>query len=228
MWEQFWSAADVERYSKRTDTKFCRVPLSAVTEDRGLGNPFLVKLLTILPEGCFIAGGCMANLLGEREDIKDIDMFFRDNQSLEGMIELVNEGFDGEWCHGEAVYKTTYDPEIGGYNPRCINFTCDGFPTIQMINTMRYGSPEAVIDTFDFTISMVATDGTDLVFHPLAPLDIARKRLVLHRMTFSASTIGRLAKYAKRGYYACPGSLLAISQAIRDTEANGDEYQYVD
>jgi hypothetical protein len=93
-----------------------------------------------------------------------------------------------------------------------------------------YEDASHVIDSFDFTISQFAFTNNSFVYNGEAMMDLARKRLVLHRMQFPASTLRRLIKYASKGYYACPGSLINICEAIQTFNGSPDvnEVVYVD
>lgn len=216
--EPYWSPGWQEIVRQPTGMIFSTAQLSDFVDDRGMGEKFLVDFLALLPAGCWAAGGCCGNLMGERQDIKDIDVFFDSPEAFDAMETLLrtHEFFAG--------YFTPDIPEPS----RVHNWDRADSPRIQLIKTMWYASAEAVLDSFDFTISQVAADATTVWFNPLAPLDLARKRLVVHRVLWAASTLGRLAKYAKRGFYACPGSLQRLSDAIRLSESTGDEYVYID
>ena len=104
-------------------------------------------------------------------------------------------------------------------------------PPIQLVKLVWYDSAEHVIDSFDLTVVQFATDGEDLVFNPVAMLDLARKRIVLHRMQFPTSTLRRLVKYTKKGFYACPGSLQRICTEVADAIAKNpgaEQFAYID
>jgi hypothetical protein len=90
-----------------------------------------------------------------------------------------------------------------------------------------YDNAEHVIDSFDFTVIQFAFTNKEFVFNGMSFMDLARKRLVLHRMQFPASTMRRLIKYTQKGYYACPGSLVTICQAIQDYKGESDIFNVV-
>ena len=102
---------------------------------------------------------------------------------------------------------------------------------IQLLKLHWYTSAEHVIDSFDFTVAQFAieVDTGDLVANPISFLDLARKRLVLHRMQWPSSTLRRMVKYSKKGYYACPGALAEISKQVAEHIDDDDEqFVYVD
>lgn len=80
------------------------------------------------------------------------------------------------------------------------------------------------IDNFDFTVTCFATNGKDFVYHPSAPFDLLRKRLVINNLPFPLSTLQRMQKYIKRGYWICNGGMLEIAKAQSEIDwENKDE-----
>jgi hypothetical protein len=74
-----------------------------------------------------------------------------------------------------------------------------------------------VIDTFDFTVSMLGTDGKALYFNKFTWTDLMRKRLRVHHIHHGISTMRRMIKYSKRGFYACVGTMRAVAQGVIDS-----------
>jgi len=213
-------------FLKRTDVEYSKVRLSALHE-RGIENNLFKALITYLPEGVYIAGGFMTSLLQDDKNAKDIDLFCNSEKAFKEVCNLIlsppekkENDPDGDLAWAWRGYTTTTD--IGKFNEhnesvRFLKFTHVGGkrPEIQVMKMSWYDNAEHVIDTFDLTIAQIATDGEFIYLHPLTQLDLAKKRLVLHRMQFPASTIRRIIKYASKGYYACPGSLVNISKEIQ-------------
>lgn len=79
-----------------------------------------------------------------------------------------------------------------------------------------YTSPESVIDSFDFTITQCAYDGTDFYFGEYTLWDIPRKKLALHKLTYGVATMRRLIKYTDQGFTACAGVMRSILEAVVD------------
>jgi hypothetical protein len=69
------------------------------------------------------------------------------------------------------------------------------------------GSPTEVINTFDFTVSMLGTNGKSLYFGPHTWTDLFRKRLRVHHVHHGISTMRRMVKYSRRGFQACVGTM---------------------
>jgi len=161
---------------------------------------------------------------------KDVDLFFTSERAFRETLDLcLNPPSDNNawaWRNTEVDKKELKSLNGPGSSAmRFINFksTEKNKPSLQLIKLAWYESPEHVIDTFDFTCVQFATDGKFLYFNPLSTFDLARKRLVLHRMQFPASTLRRLIKYGNRGFYACPGSLVKISEEMLKAKQEGAE-----
>jgi len=229
----YWTAEDAPEFIKRTGTKYYRSPLKKVLDERGLENRLLNNLVKHLPKGAFIAGGFITSILQGDKNASDIDMFFTDGDAFANTMDLLldlSPKGDGEAAEGLddddrpwawEGYEMTGDPKKLSYGTlRYVKFEHPKRPPIQLIKLVWYEDAEHVIDTFDLTIAQFAatgnheTAGAELVFNPLGLFDLVRKRIVLHRMQFGASTLRRLIKYSKKGYWACPGAMVKICEAI--------------
>jgi hypothetical protein len=220
-----WAAGTTEvLFLSRTDTAYAKVKVGSLHE-RGIQNGLFTALIATMPKGVYIAGGFMTSLLQEDKHAKDIDLFCNSEQAFKDICNMLIEppekkdSDDGDVYWPFRGYKTETDiVKFNEHNEsvRFLKFTHEGNrPEIQIMKMSWYDSPEHVIDTFDLTIAQIATDGEFVYLNPLTQFDLAKKRLVLHRMQFPASTIRRIVKYAAKGYYACPGSLVNISSEIQ-------------
>jgi len=235
-----WATDTTEvEFLSRTDTNYSKVRLSALKE-RGIENALFNALILHLPKGCVIAGGFMTSLLQEDKHAKDVDIFCTTEQSFKDVCNMLispsepKDSDDGDTLWAYRGYST--NTEISKFNDhnesvRFLKFVHEGDkrPEIQVMKMSWYTDAAHVIDTFDLTIAQIATDGEFIYMNPLTPFDLAKKRLVLHRMQFPASTIRRVVKYASKGYYACPGSLVNISREIQSwtTKVDIDEENFV-
>lgn len=73
---------------------------------------------------------------------------------------------------------------------------------------------ESTIDRFDFTVCCFAVNRKTVLFHPSAPFDLMAKRIVINSLPFPLSTLQRLQKFSKRGYWICNGGMLEIAKAM--------------
>lgn len=223
-------------------------------QDRGMAHKMLFEIQRALPEGAWIAGGCFERAI-HGEPIKDIDIFFRDEEtfmkafdSLTAVEKIEKLDLDvpfeedvntneGKNWYSNLVEKDPEEMEgiIGSSKTRFIVLTKKNRPDIQLIKTMWYPSAEAVLHGFDFTAAQIATKTVnghvEVTMNPMALSDIQRKRLILWRMTFPTSTIRRMIKYAQKGYYACGGALETLATAVRDQmtdHPDTKDIQYID
>jgi len=126
----------------------------------------------------------------------DIDVFFR-----------TKEQFDETKAYVESIGYQKHQENAYNKHP---NPTEDFPGDLQLISLGYYATPEAVIDTFDFTICQMITDGDTLWLGDYTLWDLARKRLALHELTYPVATLGRLMKYSKQGFTVCDGVLADI------------------
>lgn len=211
----FWSPEEAPAFLKRTSTQYARLPFSVLT-DRGLRGEALEEFTKHIPEGAIVAGGYMTSLMQDDDQAKDLDIFFTSESAFTGFQKKVERdayfgGYEIEPAHQKALAEGKSE------TLRFVKYVHPTLPPLQLIKLAWYESAEHVIDTFDLTVAQVAADREGVVVNPLAIFDIARKRIVLHRMNFPASTLRRVIKYADKGYYACPGSLAKIAEAVYET-----------
>lgn len=247
-----WTENDAPQFLSRTDTVYSQVPIRELWQ-RGIeGNRLYDSLISFLPDGAYIAGGFMSSLLQEDKKATDIDFFFNGPETFAKVFDMLMSPPEDDDAWGWRGY--TLDTELKGFDSerylrnigkpvaepyeiakdvRFVRFKHATLPPIQLIKLVWYTGPEHVIDSFDLTVSQVVSTNVHIHMHPLAPMDIQRKRIVLHRMQFPASTLRRVIKYTSKGYYACAGSLGRISEAIGKFMADPkgqppEQYFYVD
>lgn len=177
----------------------------------------MAALPPLSPTGPWVAGGLLRRVVAETSlDGTDIDVFFaNEEQRIRFEEALVGKGAQIKRVGETLSVFTMYVPATGDTTE------------IQCIYLRYYSSPEDVIDTFDFTICQIAHDGTDFVFGDFTLWDLARKRLVLHKLTYPVATIRRVLKYTKQGFYICAGAIQEILQTVASNPAlleNSTEY----
>lgn len=193
----------------------------ARSTDREFADTTLAKVLAGLPElttsGPWIAGGAIRRTALGQEPDSDFDFFFRDADRLAlWATELEQRGFT-------LFRETEHHKHYRGYIP--------GDPMmrdVQLIRFAFYGSAEEVINSFDFTICQLAFDGTSLTVGDHTLWDLGRKRLAVHRITFPVSSMRRLLKYTRQGFYACNGALNALLRASVENPELRTDIAYVD
>lgn len=175
-------------------------------------------VLDQLPKGAWVAGGAIRRTLAGHALDSDFDFFFRDEVALvewelalPSSLRLVRETQHHK--HWRGLLEGMERPV-----------------DIQAIKFAFYDSAEAVIDSFDYTITMFALDGTDLVTTPEALWDLGRKRLAIHRVTYPVATMRRMLKYGKQGFTACAGCMATLfRETAKSPEALANiDIEYVD
>jgi len=94
-----------------------------------------------------------------------------------------------------------------------VNFWINGCK-VQVILRYAPEDPNAIFETFDFTIVCGAYNGTTFYCHDRFWQDIASKRLVVNKLYFPLRSMERMAKYSGRGYTPCPFGLLELAKTI--------------
>lgn len=176
----------------------------------------LEELPNLSKEGPWLAGGALRRTLIGMELESDFDFFFRDAKQLAKFKKDLKEL--GANLTSENDHAETFMLKV-----------CGKDRVIQLIKMDFYESPEEVIDSFDFTITQLAYDGTDIYFGPYTLWDLPRKRLALHKLTYGVATMRRLIKYTDQGFTACQGVMRSILEAVVDNPSViQSEVQYVD
>ena len=235
----YWEVAP--DFLEPSGLKFSECDFSEFLEDRGLKNRLLETMVLNLPDGAYISGGAITSII-QKHPIIDIDMFFLTEKSFKETLRLFiveaerNKLEEAERWVFDKYSIVTRDMEKFCQNSkdyRYIGLKHENLnrPMVQLLKLYWYDSPEQIIDSFDITVAqfIVGNDGI-MKFNPMSFYDIANKKLVLHRLQWAGSTLRRIIKYSKKGYYACPGSLINIAEAINKKEKleNENEYMYVD
>jgi hypothetical protein len=177
----------------------------------------------------FIAGGCFKNIF-ENKPVKDVDIFFRSDEDFQKAVIHYRDHEDFE-----QVYE----------NDNVIAFRKKGRKEyIELIRTV-FGSPQEIIQEFDFTItkfayyqtheSYINEDGREderLVYKCLVH-DQFFEHLMLHRtviddkITRPVNTFERMIKYTRYGFYPCKETKMKIIQAIWDLEERPNDVSNV-
>ena len=150
-------------------------------------------LNVLIGNGVTLAGGLLRTLISQTEVLSpektDIDLFFE----FPKMVALVKE-FIEKTEEFEKIFEcpeeklTTYKHTKTGWK-------------LQLITVNYYKSPVEVISSFDFTCTMFATDGNKLYMGETSIEDTMEKRLRWNVITYPASSLRRMMKYARKGYW---------------------------
>ena len=124
-------------------------------------------------DGPWIAGGAAIELyeIGSLKNARDVDIFFKSRSQFDNYYHKARRI---EEHHLESKEIFAVNQEYEGFN-----FTIK-FRNNLIINGIgfNYGNtPEDVINTFDFTVTQIATDGICFISNPLTIIDIKNKKL---------------------------------------------------
>jgi hypothetical protein len=146
--------------------------------------------------GCWIAGGCIRSSI-LNEQWSDIDVF--------GPTDMLDEFVKTNLLNAKQVHKSklmsTYKLEGN---------------KIQVIYR-EYDSMPECLNSFDYTITQFAFDGSHLWCNPDALIHLFERRLVVHRIhpEFAIDSLRRMQKYIKKGFSICDGGITDLVNGIR-------------
>lgn len=153
-------------------------------------------ILDRLPSICWVGGGCVRDFFSIGYMSSDIDVYFPNEE------ELLKAR---EWLEDNQI-------DIKFENEKIVMFYMNNqkFEFVKVY----FDSPMATIQEFDFTVCCCAVSKEDVFIHETFFMDLAKRRLVINKLPFPLSTLQRLQKYFKKGYWICNGGLLDIARAI--------------
>lgn len=145
---------------------------------------------------CWVAGGAVRDFFSVGKPLCDVDVFFPSTNEYNGADEILSKD-----------NKVVSDTENG----KMIIVEKRKF---HLIKKHFYDSPESTIRSFDFTVCCAAVDREKIYNHYTFFIDLARRRIVINNLPFPLSSLQRLQKYIKKGFWICNGGLLDLSKAI--------------
>jgi len=184
--------------------------------------------------GPWVAGGAIRRIFTGEEQNSDIDYFFRNEEQFEQAKTSVEAA--GGILRGRndmnhsyvipAAEEIVLSEETGDETP-FKNFVAE--QKVQLIHFRFYNNPAEVLDSFDYTLSQFLWDGSYFHFGDFALFDVARKKLVPHKVTYGVSTLRRMLKYTDQGYTICAGGLGDIlRQVAEEPSVINQEVLYID
>lgn len=162
---------------------------------------FNKQILTELKEKgitAWVAGGIVRDYFMGIPLNTDYDLFFPDEENFKKCAEYFRvSGAYVKWesDNGMKVF----------YNGKTYDLVKKYFP-----------NPQETIDAFDFTVSMFAVDEEQVYYHPAAFIDLAKRQLMINKITYPASTMSRAFRYYQKGFKMCRGEMKKIVQSIQD------------
>ena len=161
-------------------------------------------ILKLLGKDTFLAGGALRSYLSS-EKVNDFDLFFTNPERPRKVLDhLLKNKF-------VKVFHCPND-ELISLKKKNIH--------IQLIMDKYHTSPSKLIETFDFTICMFATDGKTLFTTKEALKHLKQKVIMINRITFPASSIKRFGKYTDYGFFLPQGTLKCFMEQVLSEESS--------
>lgn len=197
-------------------------------------NTQLAKMMDRLPPignayGVWLAGGSVRRTLSGDKLDSDYDFFFKDEDSMNNFIKELEEYGAKKLKENDKNKMFIMPSDIEENEVEYFDNIYQPELKIQCINFQFFSDMEAVLNSFDFTICMFGYDGTNFFTGDYSLWDLAKKRLVVNKVTYAVSSMRRLLKYTKQGFTACGGCLTQIlNEVVENPEIINSETQYID
>jgi hypothetical protein len=159
---------------------------------------------------CWIAGGALRDYFMGVPVKTDYDIFFpNDTEYQKASIYFKAKGAEVKW-ESENGMKVKY-----------------GVLTIDLVKKF-FDSPQATIDAFDFTVSMFAVDKEKLYHGESTFIDLAKRQLMINKITYPASSLSRAFRYYKKGFTMCAGEMKKLIESIQEMPKEQPEVEQVE
>ncbi len=145
---------------------------------------------------CWVAGGAVRDFFSIGRPRTDVDVLF---PSIE-QFNLADRKLSGKY-------------KVVGDNDSAKTFQVDGKP-FQIIKSHFYDSPESAIAEFDFTVCCAAVTRDRTYFHETFFVDLARRELVINKISHPLSTLQRMQRYVRKGYWMNGHNLFELAKSI--------------
>lgn len=183
-----------------------------------MGKTHLGRILESLPaiseEGPWVAGGAVRRVFEGDYTDTDFDFFFRNVEQKDAFVKQILSSNSAKIVSNDKNATLT----VPGFNQSVgeDEFVYVPERTVQAIHFRYYESPQDVIDSFDYTMTQFAYDGAHFYMGNFSLYDVARKRLVPHKITYATDSLRRMLKYANQGYTVCAGAMSEVLQQVAD------------
>lgn len=166
-------------------------------------NKFKEIILTELMNeeiNCWIAGGSVRDYFMGIPVKTDIDIFFPNEEEYKKAEKFFKQK------NGEVKWNSD--------NGMKIKYKKKTFDLVKKF----FKNPKDTINNFDFTVSMLAVDKNNVYFGETTLIDLAKRQLMINKITYPASTTSRMVRYLKKGFNICNGELYKIIKSIQEEE----------
>jgi len=192
---------------------YFRTPFKEFCDRSNCDYSELYKVFDVICGDVWCVGGAIRRMLIHKALDSDFDFFFKSAEHLEAWEKSLPSTFS-------LVRETEHHKHWKGTVGDSV-LPID----VQAIRFKFYESAEAVIDSFDYTITQFALDGDELVTSATALWDLGRKKLAIHKVTYPVSTMRRMLKYSTQGFTACAGCMATL---LRETATSPEAMASLD
>jgi len=190
---------------------------------RHIGNEDVVRLLKHAK--CFVAGGAVTSMFSGKE-INDIDVYFRDYESLVVVLKNLFSIDDADESDDKDLDKAMANfLDIGqfqliytNHTKKSVLFVKDELH-LQLIYFKFFQTPQEIFDTFDFTVNMGVYDfaAEEFVLHDDFLKDVAQRRLMVNPKTaYPIISLLRIDKYKGKGYEISRKEFVKLCLAVNN------------
>lgn len=158
-------------------------------------------ILTELKESginCWLAGGALRDYFAGVVIKTDYDLFFPNDYEYQKCAKYFKDK--------EAIVIWESD------NGMKVKYNKRKFDLVKKF----FQGPQETINEFDFTVSQFAVDTEKVYYGETSFIDLAKRQLMINKITFPASTMSRSFRYYTKGYIMCQGEMKKLFEAIQD------------
>src|SRR6185312_5093576 len=146
---------------------------------------------------CWIAGGAIRDYFSGVKVNTDYDLFFPND-------------IEYEKC---KVYFKAKECSVKWESDNGMKIIYNG-KTFDLVKKF-FATPKETIDAFDFTVSMFAVDTETVYYGETTFIDLAKRQLMINKITYPASTMRRAFRYYKKGFSMCVGEMKKMVESIQ-------------
>ncbi len=169
---------------------------------------------------CWLAGGAIRDYFMGIPIQTDHDIFFpNESEYLKAVSYFKEKGAIVKWESDNGM-KVEYKNRI--------------FDLVKKF----FLNPLDTINNFDFTVSMFAVDRTQVYYGKTSFIDLAKRQLMMNKISYPASTLSRAFRYCKKGFIIrseeiqklylairkMPDKTLSIDHQYDDDDSSGDSF----
>jgi len=165
----------------------------------------ILEELKISDIKCWIAGGSVRDYFSGTKINTDYDIFFPNEEEFNKTKKFfIEKDCEIKWESDNGI-KIVYNKK-----------------TFDLVKKY-FESPQKTIDEFDFTVSMFAVDYDNVYYGESSFIDLAKRQLMINKITYPESTLSRAFRYQKKGYSICLGEMKKMIKSIQNTPKTIDE-----